>query len=74
MQRAVIDAINTGYRLIDTAAYCLNETQVGNALWVQRVDATLTELTGRKERSSDIANGIQRELTRSSSQLLRAAI
>ena len=32
MQRAVIDAINTGYRLIDTATYCLNETQVGNAL------------------------------------------
>lgn len=32
MQRAVIDAINTGYRLIDTVACCLNETQVGNAL------------------------------------------
>lgn len=31
-EKAVIDAINTGYRLIDTAASYLNETQVGNAL------------------------------------------
>ncbi|KJV30534.1 aldo/keto reductase [Pantoea sp. SM3] len=31
-ERAVIDAIETGYRLIDTAASYLNETQVGNAI------------------------------------------
>lgn len=31
-ERAVIDALNTGYRLIDTAASYQNETQVGNAL------------------------------------------
>jgi len=31
-ERAVIDAIETGYRLIDTAASYLNEEQVGNAL------------------------------------------
>ena len=31
-ERAVIDAINTGYRLIDTAASYQNETQVGNAV------------------------------------------
>jgi len=31
-ERAVIDAIDTGYRLTDTAASYQNETQVGNAL------------------------------------------
>ncbi|WP_134087850.1 aldo/keto reductase [Olivibacter sp. XZL3] len=31
-ERAVIDAIETGYRLIDTAASYLNETSVGNAI------------------------------------------
>ncbi|END9090884.1 aldo/keto reductase [Yersinia enterocolitica] len=31
-ERAVVDAIETGYRLIDTAASYQNETQVGNAI------------------------------------------
>ncbi|MDO8966696.1 aldo/keto reductase [Algoriphagus sp.] len=31
-ERSVIDAIQTGYRLIDTAASYLNETAVGNAI------------------------------------------
>ncbi|HWW40716.1 aldo/keto reductase [Pedobacter sp.] len=31
-ERAVIDAIETGYRLIDTAASYMNETPVGNAI------------------------------------------
>ena len=44
-ERAVIDAIETGYRLIDTAAAYQNETQVGNAIkrsGVNREDLFIT--------------------------------
>jgi 2,5-diketo-D-gluconate reductase A len=44
-EKAVIDAIETGYRLIDTAASYLNETAVGNAIknsGVQREDLFIT--------------------------------
>ncbi|MCE9947128.1 aldo/keto reductase [Hafnia paralvei] len=44
-ERAVIDAIETGYRLIDTAAAYQNETQVGNAIkrgGVDRKDLFIT--------------------------------
>jgi diketogulonate reductase-like aldo/keto reductase len=36
-EKAVIDAIETGYRLIDTASSYLNETAVGNAIKKSRV-------------------------------------
>lgn len=31
-EQAVLDAIEVGYRLIDTAASYMNETEVGNAI------------------------------------------
>jgi len=37
-ERSVIDAIETGYRLIDTAASYQNETQVGNAIKSAAID------------------------------------
>lgn len=37
-ERAVINAIETGYRLIDTAASYQNETQVGNAIKQSGID------------------------------------
>lgn len=37
-ERAVIDAIETGYRLIDTAASYQNESQVGNAIKQSGID------------------------------------
>jgi 2,5-diketo-D-gluconate reductase A len=44
-ERAVLDALETGYRLIDTAATYLNETAVGNAIrksGVRREDLFIT--------------------------------
>ena len=37
-EQAVIDAINTGYRLIDTAASYMNEAAVGNAIKKSGID------------------------------------
>jgi hypothetical protein len=37
-EQAVVDAIQTGYRLIDTAASYMNETAVGNAIKKSGVD------------------------------------
>ena len=37
-ERCVMDAINTGYRLIDTAASYMNEKAVGNAIKNSRID------------------------------------
>src|SRR5688572_10280503 len=41
-ERSVVDAINTGYRLIDTAQSYMNEEAVGNA--IKRCDVTREDL------------------------------
>jgi len=71
-ERAVLDALETGYRLIDTAASYQNETQVGNALkksgitrdelfittklWLQ--DANYDGAKAQFERSLNLCNWI----------------
>ncbi len=51
-ERSVSDALQTGYRLIDTAAAYMNEKAVGNAIRIWR---PLRHWTGRKAASSIIA-------------------
>ncbi|ETT05610.1 aldo/keto reductase [Providencia alcalifaciens] len=67
-ERAVIDAIETGYRLIDTAASYQNETQVGNALkqsQIAREDLFITTKLWLQDTSYEGAKAqFQRSLSR----------
>lgn len=67
-ERAVIDALETGYRLIDTAASYQNETQVGNALkqsQIAREDLFITTKLWLQDASYEGAKAqFQRSLSR----------
>ncbi|WP_275075182.1 aldo/keto reductase [Providencia rettgeri] len=67
-ERAVIDALETGYRLIDTAASYQNETQVGNALkqsQITREDLFITTKLWLQDTSYEGAKAqFQRSLSR----------
>ncbi|CAG9421972.1 Glyoxal reductase [Providencia alcalifaciens] len=67
-ERAVIDALETGYRLIDTAASYQNETQVGNALkqsQIVREDLFITTKLWLQDTSYEGAKAqFQRSLSR----------
>lgn len=67
-ERAVIDALETGYRLIDTAASYQNETQVGNALkqsQIAREDLFITTKLWLQDTSYEGAKAqFQRSLSR----------
>ncbi|MCW2254305.1 2,5-diketo-D-gluconate reductase A [Providencia alcalifaciens] len=67
-ERAVIDALETGYRLIDTAASYQNETQVGNALkqsQIAREDLFITTKLWLQDTSYEGAKSqFQRSLSR----------
>lgn len=67
-ERAVIDALETGYHLIDTAASYQNETQVGNALkqsQIAREDLFITTKLWLQDTSYEGAKAqFQRSLSR----------
>lgn len=67
-ERAIIDALETGYRLIDTAASYQNETQVGNALkqsQIAREDLFITTKLWLQDTSYEGAKAqFQRSLSR----------
>src|ERR1700760_3455381 len=46
-ERCVIDAINTGYRLIDTAVSYMNEQAVGNAIKNSGIDRKQLFITAK---------------------------
>lgn len=55
-EQAVLDALETGYRLIDTAAMYSNETQIGNAIrqsGIKRSDLFVTTKVANHEQGYD---------------------
>jgi len=68
-ERAVIDALDTGYRLIDTAASYQNETQVGNALRARGVARAELFITTKLWLGSASYEGAKAQFERSLNRL-----
>lgn len=68
-ERAVLDAIDTGYRLIDTAAAYQNETQVGNALKLSGLDRNELFLTTKLWLTDASYEGAKAQFERSLNRL-----
>jgi 2,5-diketo-D-gluconate reductase A len=68
-ERSAVDAINTGYRLIDTAASYLNECAVGNAIQKSGVSREELFITTKVWIQSDGYNGTKRSFENSLKKL-----
>jgi 2,5-diketo-D-gluconate reductase A len=68
-ERSVIDAINTGYRLIDTAASYMNEVAVGNAIKKSGVSRDKLFITTKVWIQSDGYEGTKRSFDQSLKKL-----
>ena len=62
-EQSVVDAIGTGYRLIDTAASYLNEAAVGILRWLSQRGIVVLSKSVRKERMVENLNVLDFELS-----------
>lgn len=63
-QRAVLDALSVGYRLIDTAQYYNNESNVGAAIKESSIDRKELFIVTKLQSSRNVADSIQESLKR----------
>ena len=63
-QRAVLDALSVGYRLIDTAQYYNNESNIGVAIKESSIDRKELFIVTKLQSGRNVADSIQESLER----------